>query len=73
MYVARVDVDVLKSEEMHKLWDQYEAKFGKHFVPFNYENFHRVGDKCAAEMYKEALIEALNAEPASACADEYDL
>lgn len=62
MYIARVDADVLTSEEMNNLQDQYEAKFGKMFKAFSYAEFHRVGDKCAAEMYKEALIEALNGE-----------
>ena len=60
MYVARVDAYVLKSKEMHDLLDRYEAKFGKMFKAFSYEHFHRVGEKCAAQMYKEALEEALN-------------
>ena len=73
MYIARVDMDVLRSKEVQDLLDQYEEKFGKRFTAFAYGPFHRQGEKCAAEVWKEALIKALNAEPASACADEYDL
>ena len=60
MIIARVDILVLKSKEVQDLLDQYEEKFGKRFLPFDYENFHRVGEKCAAQMYKEALEKELN-------------
>jgi hypothetical protein len=59
MYIARVDMMVLKTKEVHDLLDEYEARFGKRFLPFNYDNFHRVDEKCAAQMYKEALAKAL--------------
>lgn len=59
MYIARVDAYVLKSKEVKNLLDQYEGKFGERFIAFNYGDFHRVGDKCAAQVYKETLEKAL--------------
>ena len=58
--ISRVDFAVLKSKEVQDLLDLYEERFGENFTPFSYADFHRVGDKCAAEMFKEALKEALN-------------
>ncbi len=62
MYVAKVDVKVLKTEEMHKLLDLYEETFGERFIAFNYADFHSDGEKCAAQVYKETLQKALNDE-----------
>ncbi|WP_050696620.1 hypothetical protein [Anaeromassilibacillus senegalensis] len=59
MYVARVDSQILKSEEVHNLLDQYEEKFNERFIAFNYADFDRQGDKPAAQIYKETLQEAL--------------
>ena len=54
-----MDAYVLKTKEMQNLLDQYEGKFGERFIAFNYADFHRVGDKCAAQVYKETLEKAL--------------
>ena len=59
MYVAAVDSEILRSAEMWELWEQYEKKFGKRFMPFNYADFDRIGDKCAAQVYKEEVEKCL--------------
>ena len=50
MYVAAVDSEVLRSDEMLELKKAYREKFGKRFMPFNYADFDRIGDKCAAQV-----------------------
>ena len=59
MYVAAVDSEVLRSDEMLELKKAYREKFGKRFIPFNYADFDRIGDKCAAQVYKEELEKCL--------------
>ena len=59
MYVAAVDSEVLRSDEMLKLKKAYREKFGKRFMPFNYADFDRIGDKCAAQVYKEEVEKCL--------------
>ena len=55
MYVARVDSEIICTDEMDELKEEYERRFGKRFIPFNYADFDRIGDKCAAQVYKEEL------------------
>ena len=59
MVVAKVDSAILRSDEMWELWERYEKKFGKKFICFNYCDFQRNGDKCAAQVYKEELKKCL--------------
>lgn len=59
MYVARCDMDILRTEEMYQMKLEYQKRFGEIFIPFNYGNFHRMGEKCAAQVYKETLQKAL--------------
>ena len=59
MYVAAVDSEVLRSDEMLELKKAYREKFGKRFMPFNYADFDRIGDKCAAQVYKEEVEKCL--------------
>ena len=59
MYVAAVDSEVLRSDEMLELKKAYREKFGERFMPFNYADFDRIGDKCAAQVYKEELEKCL--------------
>ena len=59
MVVAKVDSAILRSDEMWELWERYEKKFGKKFICFNYCDFQRNGDKCAAQVYKEELEKCL--------------
>ena len=55
MVVAPVDSPIIRSREVQDMLDQYEEKFGERFIAFNYGDFHRIGDKCAAQVYKEIL------------------
>ena len=59
MYVARVDSEIICTDEMDELKEEYERRFGKRFIPFNYADFDRIGDKCAAQVYKEELEKCL--------------
>ena len=59
MYVAAVDSKVLRNDEMLELKKAYREKFGKRFMPFNYADFDRIGDKCAAQVYKEEVEKCL--------------
>ena len=59
MYIAPCDRDVLWSYEMRQLKESYSKKYGEPFTPFSYERFRREGNKCAAEVYMEALKNAL--------------
>lgn len=38
---------------------EYREKFGEDFIFFNYADFKRQGEKCAAQVYKETLEKAL--------------
>ncbi len=62
MYVARVDARIVNSPEVWGLCDAYEAKFGERFIEFNYADFPGTKEKCAGQMYKEALEKALQAD-----------
>lgn len=59
MYVARVDVQILKSDEVHKMEEEYKERFGEYFVQFNYADFQGTKEKPAAQIYKETLEKAL--------------
>ena len=58
MYAARVDMEILTTDEIKELRDEYERRFGKDLL-FNYADFDRIGDKCAAKVYKEELEKCL--------------
>jgi len=51
------DYEILR--EIQGMLDQYEKKFGEPFISFRYSVFEREGDKCAGQVYKEALKKAL--------------
>lgn len=59
MYVARVDMRILKTDEVRRMKAEYEKRFGERFIAFSYADFHRIGDQCAAQIYKETLQKAL--------------
>ena len=52
MYVARVDMKILASAEVQQMLDKYEEEFGERFIAFNYADFHRQGEKPAAQIYR---------------------
>ena len=49
--VAKVDSTILRSDEMIELKKQYRETFGERFMPFNYCDFQRDGDRCAAQVW----------------------
>ena len=59
MYVAAVDSEILRSAEMWELWERYEKKFGERFMPFNYTDFGRIGERCAARVYMDIIKQCL--------------
>ena len=59
MYVAAVDSEILRSAEMWELWERYEKKFGERFMPFNYADFDRIGERCAAQVYMDIIKQCL--------------
>lgn len=73
MYVARVDSAVICSREVQDMLDQYEEKFGERFIAFNYVDFKRDGDRCAAQVYADTLKAALERdEPTQIESHRYD-
>jgi hypothetical protein len=62
MCIAPCDSGILRSDEIFRLYDEYREKFGEEFICFNYADFHRMGEKCAAQVYLETLKEAVKAD-----------
>lgn len=56
---GRQDSEILRSKEVRKMRTEYTRRFGEFFPVFNYIDFHRDGEKCAAQVYKERLAKAL--------------
>lgn len=72
MYVIQEDMKILHAlDDLHK---QYEEKFGERFIAFNYVDFPGIkGGQRPAEMYREALREALKKdEPTRIESHRYD-
>lgn len=61
MYVAHVDSVIIRSEEVQNMLDQYTEKFGVRFIAFNYADFKGTEVTPAAQIYKETLKNALEA------------
>jgi len=73
MYIAPIDSKALFCQERWDLMDAYDAKFGEQFIQFNYADFQRQGDKCAGEVYMEALRKAVQADkPTHIVSHRYD-
>ncbi len=72
MYVIKADMKIL--HEIQGILDQYEEKFGERFIAFNYVDFPGIeGGQRPAEMYREALTEALKKdEPTRIESHRYD-
>ena len=60
MYIAPCDREILWSNEMRQLKEEYYRRFGKQYPHFNYTEFHSIGEKCAAQVYWESLKKILN-------------
>lgn len=73
MYVAYVDAKILTSPKVMEMKDEYEKRFGERFIEFNYADFHREGEKPAAQIYRETLERALEkGEPYHIHSKRYD-
>lgn len=59
MYVAAVDSAYMREHNVLELKIEYRKRFGEPFISFNYADFDRVGDKCAAQIYTEELERCL--------------
>lgn len=59
MYVADVDMKVLCTSNLRELKQKYREQFGENFIEFNYADFYRQEEKCAAQIYVETLKRAL--------------
>lgn len=59
MVVAPVDSAILRSDEMIELKKQYRETFGERFMPFNYADFDRIGERCAAQVYMDIIKQCL--------------
>ncbi len=74
MYVAKVDSAIIRSREVQDMLDQYEEKFQERFIAFNYADFHATEEKCAAQVYKETLEQALrDGKPYHIVSHRYDI
>ena len=54
MYVAPVDAAYMKEHNVLELKIEYRKRFGEAFISFNYCDFDRVGDKCAAQIIQKS-------------------
>jgi len=59
MYVAAVDSAYMREHNVLELKIEYRKRFGEPFISFNYADFDRIGDKCAAQVYKEEVEKCL--------------
>ncbi len=60
MYVIKEDAAIVNTSEIRHMLEQYAEKFGEDFILFNYVDFPGIkGKQRPAEMYREALINAL--------------
>lgn len=62
MYVIPHDMEILCTDEVCALKDRYEEKFGERFLCFNYADFPGSDTQFAAEMYRDALRQAVAKE-----------
>lgn len=74
MYVTREDAAILTSDEVGALLDEYEERFHERFLAFNYADFQDKDGKIAAEVYKEAIAQALkDNKPYHVVSHRYDV
>ena len=59
MYVIRADAEIICSDEVRNLMIQYHERFGERFIRFNYIDFPGNEHQRPAEMYREALRQAV--------------
>lgn len=59
MYVIQDDAKIICSDEVRNLMIRYHEKFGERFLAFNYIDFPGNEQQRPAEMYREALLQAV--------------
>lgn len=73
MVVAREDAKILCSDEVMNMDQEYEDRFGKRFLAFNYVDFPGTETMRPAEMYREILRKALQEnKPCDMVSHRYD-
>ena len=73
MYVIQADTKILCSDEIMDMLQAYRQKFGEGFIPFNYVDFPGIkGKQRPAEMYREALIDALKKDKPTRIESQWD-
>lgn len=60
MVVARVDSAYMREHNVLELKIEYRKRFGEPYIPFNYCDFQRNGDKCAAQVYMDTIKQCLH-------------
>lgn len=74
MPVAREDGIILCSKEVMDMRREYESRFGKRFLMFNYVDFPGTKTMRPAEMYREILRKALREnKPCDMVSHRYDV
>ncbi len=54
-----IDMQILRDPEVYRMMTAYRSRFGKGFVPFNYEDFQGTKDTPAAVLWRDALRRCL--------------
>ena len=73
MYVVREDAEILCSDEVMDMRQEYEDRFGERFLSFNYVDFPGTETMRPAEMYREILRKALREnKPCGMVSHRYD-
>lgn len=62
MVIAPRDSEILRSDEIFQLYDEYEEKFGEQFAYFNYADFQGTESIPAAQVYLDTLRKAVKAD-----------
>lgn len=57
MYLPPTEMKIIKS--MRNEWEEYFELFGKHFKPFNHDQWFGKDGKSAIEVWRDALLECL--------------
>lgn len=74
MYVVREDAEILWSDEVMDMRQEYEDRFGEEFIWFNYVDFPGTETMRPAEMYREILRKALREnKPCGMVSHRYDV
>ena len=62
MLWGKRSIEILSSERIRSLEEKYKEKFGVWFPAFNYEHYKGTEERDAAEVYGDAIEEALKGD-----------